>query len=296
MFCRTLFAAVFAMIVLIGGEPPAAADTLPPATTSSQVTGPVTGELTDKITLALDPFQTIAGLQGRAPLRLRFCTIKTSYRTVTLNGTSQREARTDCVTPDRKLNLRGRRLAEGIQLTPDIPGIWRWQSDYDLIFMPRQDWPSGVSYQGNIGGEIFPSKVQLTTRSITASTAPLTVQISGMNFFQDPSDISQKGVSARLEFSAPVRLDDVRSKLTATLEELSEAPKLSEKKVIAAAENLPIEAKMDESGRTVSVIIPLKNLPDKVRFIRLDLAPGVLPKFGGAPLVTNNSSRLSERV
>ncbi len=297
MFCRTLLAAAFAMIVLIGGMPPAAAaETVPPAATSNQVTGPVTGELSDKITLALDPFQTIAGLQGRDPLRLRFCSIKTSYRTVTLNGTSQREARTDCVTPDRKLNLRGRRLAEGVQLTPDIAGVWRWQSDYDLIFTPRQDWPSGVSYQGNITGAIFPSKVLLTTRSITASTAPLTVQIGSMNFFQDPSDISQKGVSARLDFSAPVKLDDVRSKLTATLEELSEAPKLSEKKVIAAAENLPIESKMDETGRTVTVIIPLKTLPDKVRFIRLDLAPGVLPKFGGAALAANNSSRLSERV
>lgn len=296
MICRFMLSACLALAVVLMSEPVAASESLPPAATANLVTGPVTGALGDKITLALDPFQTFTGLQGRSPLRLRFCAIKTSYRTVTLNGMSQREARTDCITPDRKLNLRGRRVAEGLQLTPEVAGTWRWLSDYDLIFTPRQEWPSGVSYQGAITGAIFPSQVLLTSRDFTASTTALTAQIGSMSFFQDPSDITQKGVSARVVFNAPVKLDDVKAKLTATLEELSEAPKPTEKKIIAAAENLPLEAKLDETGRVVTVTIPLKTLPDKVRFIRLDLAPGVTPKFGGVALVANNSSRLSERV
>lgn len=265
-------------------------------TTANKVSGPVTGALPDKIDLSINPFHTASALSGRRALTVPFCTVSTSYTNVTVNGRTQREAHTNCITPDRKLNQRGRRVLSGIMMQPEMAGTWRWQSDYSLAFSPKQNWPNGQTYQVTFAPEVFPEQVKLSNANFAFSTAPLTLQIPEMNYFQDPTDVAQKGVTAKLHFSAPVGQEDVRRAVTVTLEELTDDAKPTEKKILATASNLPFEIKLDEAETTATVTIPLQTLPDKERSLRLNIAPGIVGKFGGLPLADNSQSRLQQRV
>ncbi|MBP7253950.1 MAG: hypothetical protein KBA75_10770, partial [Alphaproteobacteria bacterium] len=265
-------------------------------TTANKVSGPVTGALPDKIDLSINPFHTVIALSGRRVLTVPFCTVSTSYTNVTVNGRTQREAHTNCITPGRKLNQRGRRVLSGITMQPELAGTWRWQSDYSLAFTPKQNWPNGQAYQVTFAPEVFPEQVKLSNANLAFSTAPLTVNIFEMNFFQDPTDVAQKGVTAKLRTSAAVELEEIRRALTVTLEELTDDAKPTEKKIIAVAANLPFEIKLDEAETVATVTVPLQTLPDKERSLRLNVAPGIIGKFGGQPLADNNQSRLQERV
>ncbi len=273
-----------------------AEDKAPAPTTANKISGPVTGALNEPLDLSINPYTTNSGLNGRYVLRLPFCTVSTYYNNVTINGVTRREAHTSCTTPSRKLNLRGKRAMNGLKLSPDIAGTWRWENDYSLTFKPRTDWPSGQTYQLALDKSLFPDFVRLGTVTYGFTTAPLTVQIGDMRFFQDPSDSAHKGVTATLNFSAPVALTEVRKAVKVRLEELSDESNPTQKKLLAAAVDLPAEIKLDENETTATVSIPLQNLPDKERFVRIDVAAGIVPKAGGQPLVADAKSQLTQRV
>jgi uncharacterized repeat protein (TIGR01451 family) len=283
------------MMLVMANQAASATEPQQPVSTN-KVTGPVKGVIADRIDLSLNPFMTVSGLNGRSMLQLNFCTITTNYNNVTVNGQTRREARTDCIAPNRKLNLKGKRAFIGLKLSPELAGTWRWLSDYSLRFIPRQAWPTGQAYQLALGNDLFPAPVELKTLKLDFTTAALTAHVQSMNFFQDPSDMTQKGVTAQIRFNAAVKLDDVKSHVGVMLEELSDETKPTEKKILIAAAALPFDIKIDETEMLATVSIPLQTLPDKERFIRLDLSAGVTGKFGGAPLAADSNSRLSERV
>ena len=55
----------------------------------------------------------------------------------------------------------GKPLTRGVSLFPAIRGEWRWQTDSELRFTPRGDWPVGRRFKVTLDREMFPGHVHL---------------------------------------------------------------------------------------------------------------------------------------
>lgn len=270
-----------------------------PAATANQVSGPAVGNLTDKIELSLSPYlSNRPNLSNRDALTISFCATRTIRETVLLNGRYVPQSRVHCETPGRKLNQTGKRAMTGVTMTPDLTGEWRWRDDYTLTFKPKRAWPAGQPVQLRFDAGLFPDQVKLLSGSYQFTTEPLAPQITDMQFFQDPNDVEKRGVSASVRFNTPVAAEALKRHLRATLEEVSwetEARGLR-KRLVAAAENMPFDLQLNEGGQQAEITVPLKVLPDKERFLKLEILPGLEALAGGQALPPGGPGRLEQRV
>lgn len=96
-------------------------------------------------------------------------------------------------------------LTEGVHLSPQTAGEWRWQDDYTLIFEPQQDWKINSRYTVTIAEQgLVAEQILLEKTEDSFTTAGFEVYKRDVEFYQDPVDPNQKKVIASLRFSHPV--------------------------------------------------------------------------------------------
>lgn len=271
----------------------------PTVETANKITGPIQGNIDDKVVVSVDPRASkYARLQNLSSLPVSFCTENTSYKNISMNGMNINQPRVNCTTPDRKLQLAGKQQTTGIKMVPDLPGEWRWLSDFTLSFQPKNPWPAGQNYQVTFSQEIFPEQIKIANGSYSFSAEQLNPRIQSMTFFQDINDAEKRGVTTTIQFNTPVEQEELKKHLEFTLEEVLDASKQNEKKVVTQAKDLPFDIKMNDDGAEAVISLPIKSLPDKERFLRATIKPGMIAKAGGLPLTAEikNDKRLEERV
>lgn len=261
-FAATLMAAFFALAA------PALGDT-PLPVTANKVEGPVTGQLQDAITLNIAYDGGI--VTNTDSVAVRFCI------------PSVRLPRT-CDTPDRKLHMGGKRQLTGIGIMPPVAGEWRWDGDYSLRFTPEKAWPAGESFRVAIDPAVFPKNVALKDTHFVIQAAALRADVGSIEFFQDFNNPELRGVSTAIHFNTPVAAESVKTHLSYRMEELGEAAKPEDRKIISTIPNLPFEVKLSEDGLTANVTSPITTMPDKERFVVVDIAEGITAASGGKPL------------
>ncbi len=265
--------------------------------TAEKVGGPVTGQLPDKIKLTIENSGVaVLGVSDKSALSVSFCTEVTSMENVWSAGKVVQQPVTRCRTPDRKLHLAGRRQLTGVHMTPEVDGLWRWDNDYRLTFRPKKFWPTAQTYQVQFDQSIFPEAIELANTSMHFATQPLSAHVTEMEFLQDPNDVENRGVSTVLDFNAPVDAQTVRDHLRFTLEELTDGAKPTDRKIVAKSENLPFDVQFDQSGAKATVTTPIKTLPDKERFVKVAVLPGITASAGGQPLAAAKPGELEQRV
>lgn len=256
--------------------------------TANKVEGPATGQLPDKIRLRIENSANFTlGVSGKTSLSVSFCADVTATENVWSGGRVVQQSVTRCRTPDRKLHLTGRRQLTGVQFSPDVEGLWRWDSDYRLTFKPKNPWPTGQTYRLGFDPSPFPESVELENGAWSFVTQALSANVTQMDFFQDPNDVENRGVSTIIEFNAPVDAQSVRDHLRFTLEELTDAAKPSERVFVTKTDNLPFDIQLNSSGLRGTVTTPIKTMPEKERFLRVALSPGVTAQAGGQPLLSS---------
>lgn len=103
------------------------------------------------------------------------------------------------------LKLVGKQIAEGISLSPDLPGSWFWANDRQLRFTPRDDWPIGTEFRVTLDRrKVVDPNVTLREYSFTFSSQPFSASISDRQFYQDPIDPTLKKIVATVTFTHPV--------------------------------------------------------------------------------------------
>ena len=287
---------VFSLMVspVFAADPPASQKPV----TANKVEGPVTGQLSDKITLTIqNPVNDSPRVSNKASLSVSFCTEITVMENVRLQGGKYvQQPRIYCRTPDRKLHLSGRRQLTGIHMTPEADGLWRWAGDYTLTFKPKKSWPAGQAYQIQFDQAIFPDQVILTNNSYSFTTEPLSAHVANMEFFQDPNDVEKRGVTTTLDFNTPIEAQALKEHLQFVLEELTDDSRPTDRKIIASAANLSFELQLNEDGTRATVTTPIKTLPDKERFLKVVVQPGLMALAGGQPLTAGKPGELEQRV
>lgn len=184
----------------------------------------------------------------------------------------------------RKRDLTGRKVETGVTITPAIEGEWKWDSDSELTFTPKQWWKAGEKYTVTADFDALhvPAQVMISgkDRQFTGSftTQALTLSVPKMEYMQDPDNPDKKLVSAKIESNYPVTAASLDSRIHVEMEQ-------TENNTMATTGTLKPEIKHnDESaitGAWVTAILPDTSETD--RFMRLTIDAGVEPKHGGSP-------------
>jgi uncharacterized protein YfaS (alpha-2-macroglobulin family) len=96
-------------------------------------------------------------------------------------------------------------VTSGIDVSPALPGTWYWNSDKELQFTPRDDWPVDGRFTVRfVKNGLFANQVVLENYRFTFKSQPFSASIADNQFYQDPRDPNLKKLVATLKFTHPV--------------------------------------------------------------------------------------------
>ena len=117
------------------------------------------------------------------------------------------------------LNKVGKVVVPKIESQPKLEGTWNWESDRQLKFTPRADWPIGVEYRIELPKKgLVAGHVTLDSYSLSFKTAPFEASFTQTEFYQDPTDPKLKKVVATVSFTHPVDTADFEKRVSMQLE------------------------------------------------------------------------------
>src|ERR1700674_5730472 len=113
-----------------------------------------------------------------------------------------------------KLGAIGKNVTSGITGTPPLEGVWRWASDSQLVFIPRNDWPIGQDYTIKFDRKLFPSHILLKDYSYSFRSPDFGAAIEDEEFYEDPTNPKVKQVVATVRFTHPVDKTDFEKRIS----------------------------------------------------------------------------------
>lgn len=183
-------------------------------------------------------------------------------------GQQNRVADSSTVLSSARLELIGEVLSRGVSISPEITGKWLWQDDNTLMFTPEQAWPAGQRYQVKLTPEIFAPEVRLAHTEYGFDTAPFTVQLNDLRFYQHPDNVQERHIAATLSFSHPVDTDSIRQHLELSM-------KVSGADVRSKGNSLNYQLTLDKNGREVYLLSDPVILPEQEQYLTLRLTAGI---------------------
>ncbi len=202
-----------------------------------------------------------------AVLELRF-----DYDLSTLNPDQQRPQGQPSVA---RIDLVGERVDEGISLTPNKAGSWAWIDDRRLRFTPETDWPAGTEYRVQFENTPFAEGTRLSTGQLEFSTPAFETQISSIEFYQDPLDITVRRVISTLRFTHPVDPESLQAKLRLAM-------RPSDSNITTAPKPYRFELTYADNRREAYLQSEPVKLPDNPNYMQLGIDQGVTTILGGA--------------
>jgi uncharacterized protein YfaS (alpha-2-macroglobulin family) len=193
---------------------------------------------------------------------------------------------------NRHIGLEGKKAEAGITMTPEIPGEWRWSSDYNLSFTPSQFWRAGENYvvTYDLAAMGFPDNVSVNdsrVASTTFTTQTLKITYPYMNYMQDPDDSARKLVSGQLSTNYPVDAEVLKKQIRLSLEN-------EDKGELKKSGSTPdFEFTPAADGMSAQIAVPLKTLPEQEHYLRLTVDAGLAPLHGGKATAKAFSERTS---
>lgn len=108
----------------------------------------------------------------------------------------------------------GKVVTEGISIMPKIEGKWRWDSENELSFQPKSDWPTGTEYKVSLNAKAFTAKTLLDKWDVTFTSPLFIASITNSEFYQDPINTAMKKVVLNLNFTHPVDTAKLEKSIT----------------------------------------------------------------------------------
>ena len=109
-------------------------------------------------------------------------------------------------------------VTTGIGLSPKMAGTWTWQTDRQLQFAPKNDWPVDQDFIVSFAKKgFFARGVRLDRYSLDFHSQPFAAIISQSQFYQDPRDPNLKKLVATVQFTHPVDTAQFESRVSLAL-------------------------------------------------------------------------------
>ena len=92
----------------------------------------------------------------------------------------------------------------GVRLDPALPGKWMWSTDKHLFFKPTEDWPADQKFKIIFDKRFFTPQVSMERLTYEFQTPPFQIAIRELQLYQDPTDPTQRQITATLELTHAV--------------------------------------------------------------------------------------------
>ncbi|MEY2543768.1 MAG: alpha-2-macroglobulin, partial [Verrucomicrobiota bacterium] len=93
---------------------------------------------------------------------------------------------------------------QGVQLQPQLNGAWRWLQADILVFEPTEDWPADQKFRIAFDKKFFPSHVLMERFVYETQTPAFGIAVKQLELYQDPTNPTQRHVTATLELTHAV--------------------------------------------------------------------------------------------
>jgi len=184
-----------------------------------------------------------------------------------------------------RIDLIDKKLTQGIQIEPVIPGVWMWRGDRHLEFKPQKEWSAGVEYTIHVDKSVFSEETRVKQSSYAFQSHPFDVTVSELDFYQDPEDKSIRRVAGTIKFSHPVDKDSLEAHLTMKM-------RPSDTSIDTEPAPVAFTTRFDENQREAYVLSAPIKLPENPNYMTLTIARGVVPTIGGAPSENERSRQV----
>ncbi|AUH73038.1 alpha-2-macroglobulin family protein [Legionella sainthelensi] len=98
----------------------------------------------------------------------------------------------------------GKTVTHGIEMTPNLPGTWTWNTDSQLVFTPSEDWPAGQKFTIHFSSDFFTTNANMERYDYSFRTNPFQGTITEFKLYQDPVHAEIRNAVATIEFNYPV--------------------------------------------------------------------------------------------
>ncbi|MEO9853445.1 MAG: alpha-2-macroglobulin [Reichenbachiella sp.] len=105
-------------------------------------------------------------------------------------------------------------IPQGISISPEVEGVWRWAADNRISFEPVQHWSPGTEYEIKMEKDLFPDHILLKQYEGSFKTQSFRISIGSSQFHIDPVDENVKQVIATINFSHPVNPEEFEGKVS----------------------------------------------------------------------------------
>jgi alpha-2-macroglobulin len=174
------------------------------------------------------------------------------------------------------LELVGKEVTENIRMTPPMAGSWRWASDSELVFTPKEDWAVGQLFTVTFRKRFFARHVLLDSYSVQFSSAPFVAELVSAKFYEDPVDPKIRKVVATATFSHQIDKGDFERRVRL---KMRVEPKKTFTEADARALGLRIE--FDEFAGQAFIHSEVLTIPDADGEVLVELLPGARAARGG---------------
>lgn len=172
------------------------------------------------------------------------------------------------------INLVGKVVTQGIELSPQIAGDWRWETDSQLVFTPKEDWPAGQKFTIHTAANFFSSQTNLKSHDFNFTTIPFAATIKSFRFYQDPVDAEKRQAVATIEFNYPVNEESL-NKYTSLMFQAVRKGTLDLK-----AEELKFAYSFDANKRVAYLHSDMIHIKEVERYVRLSLDKSIAAASG----------------
>ena len=164
---------------------------------------------------------------------------------------------------------------QGVRLDPSLAGKWLWAGDKHLFFQPTEDWPADKKFKVIFDKKFFPPHLVLERLTYEFQTPPFAIAIKELELYQDPSDPTQRQVTATLELTHEVEPGELDRHIQLMM--------IGGSAVFPPSDPAPHFALTYGLHRRLAYLRSSNvTLPDKEDFMKIELSKGVRTAQGGA--------------
>ncbi len=110
----------------------------------------------------------------------------------------------------------------GIVITPALDGKWKWTSDKELEFSPKEDWPIASEFEIAFDASVLAPQIQLASKTLKVLTPAFVAKIMRGQFYQDPTNPTLKRAVFDINFTHPVNSVELEKRIALLLAGQSE--------------------------------------------------------------------------
>ena len=113
-------------------------------------------------------------------------------------------------------------VTTGILITPKLDGKWKWISEKELEFVPKEDWPIGGEFEIAFDPSVLARQIHLASKTLKFQTPAFIAKVARGEFYQDPTNPTLKRAVFDINFTHPVNSVELEKRIVMQLAGQSE--------------------------------------------------------------------------